>query len=149
MRFICYSLFRVFFDCTFIDNSITLLGNPFTHWCIMKGASDPSMSTAVMETLASEAYRKTSPALFEVNMKYRYTPDVGNKGDSARMFDIIRENISFDLGRMFADEMGYISEQPLRSALSGISWATMGAQQIRVLKTKLVNLNKGLANALG
>ncbi len=130
------------------EDYITLLGNPFTHWCIMKGASNTSMSTAVMECMASEAYRKTSPALFEANMKYRYVPDSGNKGDGARMFDIIRDNISFDLGRMFADEMNYISEKPLRAALAGQSWSTVGAQQITALKRNLVNLNKGLAEAV-
>ena len=131
------------------EDYITLLGNPFTLWCIMKDAAAPSMSTAVIECMASEAYRKTSPALFENNMKYRYTPDLANKGDGARMFDIIRENISFDLGRMFAAEMNYMSERPLRAALDGLSWVTAGKQQVTVLKKNLTDLNKGLAKALG
>ncbi len=130
------------------EDYITLLGNPFTHWCIMDGARDASMSTAVIECMASEAYRRTSPALFEMNMKYRYTPDSSNKGDSARMFDIIRENISFDLGRMFAVEMSYISEQPLRAALAGQSWATVSKQKMNALKRNLVTLNKGLAETI-
>ncbi len=130
------------------DDYITLIGNPFTLWCIMRDARDPSMSTAVMECLGSEGYRKTSPALFENNMKYRYTPDSDGKGDSARMFDIIRENISFDLGRMFAAEMNYISEKPLRAALSGQSWATASKQQMNALNRNLIELNKGLENAL-
>ena len=126
------------------EDYITLIGNPFTLWCVMSGAADPSMSTAVIECLGSEGYRKTSPALFENNMKYRYTPDTEGKGDSARMFDIIRENISFDLGRMFAAEMDYISEKPLRAAIQGQSWATASKQQITALKKKLVTLNKSL-----
>ena len=130
-------------------NYITLLGNPFTLWCVMDNAADPSMSTAVIECMASEAYRKTTPALFENNMKYRYTPDVANKGDSTRMFDIIHDNISFDLGRMFAAEMNYMSERPLRAALDGLSWVTAGKQQVNALKKNLADLNKGLANALG
>ena len=115
----------------------------------MRGARNASMSTAVMEVMGSEGYRKTSPALFENNMKYRYTPDSSNKGDGARMFDIIRENISFDLGRFFAAEMNYISEKPLRAALDGASWSTAGKQQTNALKKNLADLNKGLANALG
>jgi hypothetical protein len=107
------------------------------------------MSTAVMEVLCSEGYRKTSPALFENNMKYRYTPDSANKGDGARMFDIIRDHISFDLGRFFAAEMNYISEKPLRAALDGSSWTTAGKQQANALKKNLADLNKGLAKALG
>ncbi len=129
------------------EDYITLLGNPFTHWCIMREARNPSMSTAVIESLCSEGYRKTSPALFENNMKFRYTPDSANKGDSSRMFDIIRENISFDLGRMFAAELNYISEKPLRAALSNQSWATVGTQNVATLNKLLVSLNKGLENA--
>lgn len=131
------------------EEYITLLGNPITLWCVMQNAKDPRMSTAVLECMASEAYRKTSPALFENNMKYRYTPDSANKGDGARMFDIIRENISFDLGRFFAAEMNYISEKPLRAAIDGSSWSTAGKQQTTALKKNLADLNKGLANALG
>ena len=131
------------------EDYITLIGNPFTLWCVMRGARNASMSTAVMEVMGSEGYRKTSPALFENNMKYRYTPDSSNNGDGARMFDIIRENISFDLGRFFAAEMNYISEKPLRAALDGASWSTAGKQQTNALKKNLADLNKGLANALG
>ncbi len=130
------------------EDYVTLLGNPITLWSVMEGAKDTSMSTAVIECLASEAYRKTSPALFENNMKYRYTPDTLGKGDSARMFDIIRDNISFDLGRMFAQELDYISEKPLRAALEGTSWATkMKLYQVAYGK-RLEILNKGLADAL-
>ncbi len=131
------------------EDYITLLGNPFTLWCIMADAADPSMSTAVIECMASEAYRKTTPALFESNMKYRYTPDLANKGNGTRMFDIIHACISFDLGRMFAAEMSYISEKPLRAALDRTSWATVGKQQEKALKKNLTDLNKGLAKALG
>ena len=130
------------------EDYITLLGNPFTHWCIMKEARNPSMSTAVIECLCSEGYRKTSPALFENNMKYRYTPDSSDKGDGARMFDIIRENISFDLGRMFAAELNYISEKPLRAALDNQSWATVSKQTMVALNKLLGTLNKGLDSAL-
>ena len=131
------------------ENYITLLGNPFTHWCIMVDARDASMSSAVIECLASEAYRKTSPALFENNMKYRYTPDSANKGDGARMFDIVRESISFDLGRMFAEELNYISEKPLRAAIAGQSWATQQKTAMTALNKLIIDLNKKLDKFLG
>ena len=81
-------------------------------------------------------------------MKYRYTPDSSDKGDGARMFDIIRENISFDLGRMFAAELNYISEKPLRAALDNQSWATVSKQTMVALNKLLGTLNKGLESAL-
>ena len=130
------------------EDYITLLGNPITLWSVMQNAKDPSMSTAVIECLASEGYRKTSPALFENNMKYRYTPDVEGKGDGARMFDLIRKNISFDLGRIFSESLSYMSEMPSDAAANRTSWATISKQQKKVLGKAMVNLNKALESII-
>jgi len=131
------------------EDYITLLGNPITLWSVMTDAKDPSMSTAVIECLASEAYRKTSPALFENNMKYRYTPDVTGKGDSARMFDIIRKNISFDLGRIFSESLSYMSEMPSDAAAEGKSWATLSKQKTNIVKRGMSKLNDSLEAIIG
>ena len=131
------------------EEYVTVVGNPFTLWCVMQNAKDPRMSTAVIECLASEGYRKTSPALFENNMKYRYTPDVEGKGDGARMFDIIRKNISFDLGRIFSESLSYMSEMPSDAAANRTSWATISKQQKKVLGKAMVNLNKALEAIIG
>jgi len=130
------------------DDYITLLGNPISLWSVMQNAKDPQMSTAVIECLASEAYRKTSPALFENNMKYRYTPDNAGKGDGARMFDLIRKNISFDLGRIFSESLSYMSEMPSDAAANGTSWATISKKQKSVLGKAMVNLNKSLEKVI-
>lgn len=131
------------------ENYITLLGNPITLWSVMTNARDPQMSSAVIECLASEAYRKTSPALFENNMKYRYTPDSAGKGDSARMFDIVRENINFDLGRIFSNSLSYMSEMPSDAAANRTSWATIMKQQQVALTRAMKTLNKSLEDIVG
>ena len=131
------------------EEYITLLGNPITLWCVMANAKDPQMSSAVLECMASEAYRKTSPALFENNMKYRYTPDVAGKGDGARMFDIIRTNINFDLGRLFSDSLSYMSEMPSDAAANRTSWATVMKQQKVALTRAMSTLNKSLEAIVG
>ena len=130
------------------ENYITVVGNPFTLWCVMENAKDAQMSTAVIECLASEAYRKTSPMIFENNMKYRYTPDTAGKGDSARMFDIVRESIAFDLGRIFSDILSFMSEMPSKAAANSSSWASMKAQYERTLKRSMSDLNKSLEEVL-
>lgn len=130
------------------EDYITVVGNPFTLWCVMQNAKDPSMSSAVIECMASEAYRKTSPMIFEQNMKYRYTPDTEGKGDSARMFDIVRGSIAFDLGRIFSDILSTMSEMPSKAAASSTSWATMKAQYERTLKRSMTDLNKSLEEVL-
>ena len=131
------------------EEYITLLGNPISLWSVMSNARDPQMSSAVIECLASEAYRKTSPALFENNMKYRYTPDTQGKGDSARMFDIVRENINFDLGRIFSNSLSYMSEMPSDAAANRTSWATIMKQQQVALTRAMKTLNKSLEEIVG
>ena len=131
------------------EEYITVVGNPFTLWCVMQNAKDPSMSTAVIECMASEGYRKTSPALFENNMKYRYTPDNAGKGDGARMFDIVRESITFDLGRIFSDILGFMSEMPSNTAATSASWASVQAKYKTTLKRGLADLNKSLDKVIG
>ena len=123
---------------------ITVVGNPFTLWSVMQNAKNPQMSSAVLECMASEAYRKTSPMIFENNMKYRYTPDVAGKGDGARMFDIVRSSIAFDLGRIFSDILSYMSEMPSKAAAASNSWSSMKAQYERTLKRSMSDLNKSL-----
>ena len=107
------------------------------------------MSTAVIECLASEGYRKTSPALFENNMKYRYTPDNAGKGDSARMFDLIRETIAFDLGRIFSDITGLMSEMPSNTAAASQSWGSVQAKYKKTLTKGVSELNKALDKIIG
>ena len=127
------------------QNYITLLGNPITLWSVMQGAKDPTMSTAVIECLASEGYRKTSPALFENNMKYRYTPDNAGKGDGARMFDLIRATIAFDQGRTFSDITGLMSELPSNAAAASQSWGGSAQDKHKkTLKRSLADLNAAL-----
>ena len=96
--------------------------------------------------MASKAYRLTTPALFETNMKYRYTNE--ERGDAVRMFDIIHDTIDFDLGRIFAYALSGMSEMPSKAAAKGTSWgATMKAQD-KTLKADLASKVVGPLRAL-
>ena len=119
-------------------NYITVVGNPFTLWGIEVNTTDDTTferSTAVIEALASYGYRLTTPALFETNMKYRYTTE--SKGDSIRMFDIIHDTIDFDLGRIFSNDLNYMSEIPSRCAANNTSWAASMDRTKRDLDSRL------------
>ena len=131
------------------EDYITVVGNPFTLWSVMQKAPDPTMSTAVIECLASEGYRKTSPMIFENNMKYRYTPDTDGKGDGARMFDIIRSSIAFDLGRIFSDSLEFMSEMPSKTAAKCGSWASEKASYKKILNRAIADLNSSLTDIVG
>lgn len=77
----------------------TLLGHPHTQYAISIDSRQVDAASAVLECLGYEGYQRVTPALFDITMKSRYAD---NEID-AQMFDIIRENVSFDLGRLFSD----------------------------------------------
>ncbi len=84
----------------------------FTHtmYCIPVNASNMAMSGAVLECMASEGYRNVTPALFESAFKAQYSK---NPNDAV-IFEIIRDNVVFDICRPFFDSMGGDSDSPVR-----------------------------------
>jgi ABC-type glycerol-3-phosphate transport system substrate-binding protein len=118
----------------------TLLSNPFTFWGIMNGCSDTSRASAVIECMSSEGFRHTTPAIFETNMKYRYT--TGGTNVYAHMFDIIRDNITFDLGRIFSADLNYPIDDISTASYKGTSWASVAKSNNAVLGKRLERLIK-------
>ena len=62
-----------------------------------------------------------SPALYEVNLKYRYTDDA----ISAEMYDIIRSSVVFDLGRIFATALNTPYSRFQESVRDSKAWSTI------------------------
>ncbi len=108
------------------EDFITVIGNPFTLYGVGNGCDDPSRATAVIECWASEAYRRTTPAIFEVNMKLRYAKD----DIDSQMFDILRRTSCYDLGRIFSDQLFLMSEMPSKAAVAGQSWTRTSKVQV-------------------
>ncbi|MCQ2353940.1 MAG: extracellular solute-binding protein [Clostridia bacterium] len=126
---------------------ITVVGNPFTLWSIMSNMNDEknTVASAVIECLASQAFRETTPALFENNMKYRYTNGSDNK--FARMFDILHNSLHFDLGRIFSDDLETMSEMPSNAAADHASWATVCKSHSKRLNAKLAKVVTSIQDA--
>ncbi len=79
-----------------VTNAISLFAIPLV-------VSSEEKSSALIECLSSEGYRRVTPIVFEQAYKVKYNYD-----DSARqtkIFDMIRENALFDLGKIFCDEL--------------------------------------------
>jgi hypothetical protein len=75
----------------------TLLSMPHTQYCIPKDSVDFERSTAVMECLGYASYNYVTPVVFEETMKLRYSANE----DCSKMFDIMREGCTFDVGSLF------------------------------------------------
>ena len=79
-----------------VTNAVTLFAIPLV-------IDSTERASAVFECLASEGYRQVTPVVFEQAYKAKYNYD-----DSARqtiIFDMIRENAVFDLGKIFSSDL--------------------------------------------
>ena len=121
-------------------NYYTCMGNPFSLYGIFTDldnrgdrAATLIQMTAILECWASETYRLVTPEVFEVNMQLKYA-DTQYETD---MFEIVRSSVVFDLGRIFANDMMYMSELPSRAAVYGASWASTYGAYKNSLNTKL------------
>ena len=121
------------------EKYITVMGNPFTLYAIPADIEDPKMASAFIECFASEGYRQVTPAVFEISLKTRYVAD----SLSGYMYDLIRANITYDVGRLFSGSL--IGQSTFRNAIKGNqTWATVAKQQSKALDRQLKNLNKAL-----
>ena len=99
------------------------------------------MAGAVLECLASEAYRKTTPAVFEVTYKLRYSEGT----EMGEMFDYIRAGIVFDIARIQNVATGQIY-QIFQSAVasSGTGWVALVKANAETFSEKLEILVESL-----
>lgn len=109
---------------------ITVMGNPFTSYAIPRDTANPERASAFIESFASQGYRIVTPAVFELSLKTRYAFD----NLSAQMYDKIRENITFDVGRIFSAD--FIGQGDFRQAVAdpNSNWSS-------VAKSKTIQLN--------
>lgn len=112
------------------QNYRTVMGNPITLYAVSRDSAIPETDHAVLECMASEAYRLTTPAIFENNMKKKYSIDDVN----AQMYDIVRETVSFELGRFFNQYLNDITDIYFHAVTSNNqNWASTSAKQRKVL----------------
>jgi len=77
-----------------------------THNCFVMPVTSkqPEIAGAVLEALSSAKYETVSPAYFEVALKTKYSHD----SDSARMYDIIHNNVIIDFGYVYHTGLGSV-----------------------------------------
>lgn len=124
-------------------NYYSVVGNPFSLYGIFSDCKDRgdeqetwSMLSAVLECWCSEAYRLTTPEIFEVNMQLKYS----ETQDETNMFEEVRAAITFDLGRIFTNDLSFMSELPSKAAVAGASWSTSYAAYKRVLNKQIATI---------
>ena len=79
------------------DRYYTHMPNNHPVWYIPNAVDDFDCSSAFIEGMASEAYRRVEPVYYENCVKLRYAPDER----LGEMYDLIRESITFDMNYVF------------------------------------------------
>ena len=80
------------------ESFLTNVGHPFTMYAVNSQSKIIEVAVTTLEAIGSANHRTVTPAVFEVAMKVRYTDDIQTSG----MYDLLREGISFDIGRLYA-----------------------------------------------
>ena len=111
----------------------TIPDNSYTLYAITANAESPARASAILESLASNSYRSVTPAAYLRTMKLgNLTDDM----DSLTIYDLLRETLVYDHGRLFADEL--IGQSVFRNAAgNNADWQDfIGSQTVnRYLKT--------------
>lgn len=86
----------------------TVTTNLISLYGIFAGSTEEEIDRAgaVLECLGSSGYRGLAPVLFNECLKLRYAKD----GDTGKMYDIIREGVVFDVGRVYAVSLDGITQ---------------------------------------
>ncbi len=121
-------------------NYYTNVGNPMSLYGFFvdlnpRGnmAATLSMLTAVLECWGSEAYRLTTPEIFNVNMQLKYSEDQ----ETTDMFEYIRTGITFDIGRFFNPDLEQIATRVGYCMATNSSWSTYWGAYERSLRANL------------
>ncbi|MBQ8432015.1 MAG: hypothetical protein IJX28_03930 [Clostridia bacterium] len=106
------------------ENYINHVSNSHDAWAIPVSVDSKNNSSAVIECMASEAYRQVDPVYFETCIKLRYAPDER----LGAMYDLIRDSITFDFVYLFSASMASPANTTVRNCIyNGTAWTTQWA----------------------
>jgi len=71
-------------------------------WCIPIDAKNAELSSAVMEALAAQSWRTTTPAYFDKALKSRYSRDV----ETSEMMDLIKDSVLINFESLYNESIG-------------------------------------------
>ena len=126
------------------ENYVTCLGFPYSMYSISIASRNTDAAAATLECLASEAYREVTPMLFETSMKLKYSSD----NEASIMYDIIREGVSIDIGRIFCTELSNFTYSTFRDRCSQNTpnaWASAYRAAEKKMTRALQDINDALS----
>ena len=117
----------------------THLSNTHDAWCVPMNVKNLSNSSAVIECMASESYRKVDPVYYENCIKLRYATDER----LGVMYDLIRDSITFDFFYLFAGSFSVSPLAPLRDCCrkpESNSWSSVWSSNSGAWESEFNNI---------
>ena len=118
------------------EKHITCVGNPVSLYSIYALSKDANRAAAVLECWASEAYRTTTPAVFETTFKLR----LSETSTESRMYDLIRSGVTFDLCRFFNRQLSSMGSEWYKCATTAGNWASTSEKLMKSVPAKLQDI---------
>ena len=118
------------------EKHITCVGNPVSLYSIYTLSKDANRAAAVLECWASEAYRTTTPAVFETTFKLR----LSESSTESRMYDLIRSGVTFDLCRFFNKQLSSMGSEWYKCATTAGNWASTSERLLKAIPAKLQDI---------
>ena len=118
------------------EKHITCMGNPVSLYSIYTLSKDKNRAAAVLECWASEAYRTTTPAVFETTFKLR----LSESSTESRMYDLIRAGVTFDLCRFFNKQLSSMGSEWYKCATTAGNWASTSERLMKSIPAKLQDI---------
>lgn len=123
----------------------THVANCHDVWCVPYNARDMKCVSAVMECMASEAYRQINPTYYDVYVKLRYAPDER----LAEMYDLVRDSVTFDFtylfSRVFTANPGNLVKNCFLSPEKYV-WSTVYAENANSMNASFEEIVKTFAS---
>ena len=117
------------------DNFVTCLGNAYSLWSVSSHTHDSERAAAVMQVMGYYGKEIITPAVFDVTLKGKWSKN----DDMLRMWDIMRETISIDLGRIYFSQLGKAPDVISKAMMNGTNWSTLTSPLQISTKQKMVD----------
>ena len=103
--------------------------------------SKAERAAAVLATLGYYGEQLTTPAIFEVTFKGKFSKEPA----IIEMFDVIRNGICFDMGLLYMRELDSINDKPTNAIATNTDW--LGVKMDAFARKALNNLIKNFFNS--
>ncbi|MCI5513635.1 MAG: hypothetical protein MR471_05900 [Clostridia bacterium] len=118
------------------DNYHTTLGMWVTFFSIPKDVKNQEMSSAVLETMGYYGYTSLTPTFYKDAFQLRYLETKAN----ADILDLLHDTLTYDTGKIFADDMSVFGLFRQAASDSSSSWTQIYGSGKTLWGNRLANI---------